>query len=75
MHIGISVDNAAIIKANPGCSEEDIKEELCINWLAQLEHKQASETHVIENTVVDQVYCMWVCYVLEVIDSFGIHPR
>ena len=51
----VSVDKASIIKANPGCSEESIKEELCVSWLAHLQHKQASETRVVENTVVDKV--------------------
>ena len=51
----VSVEKPVIIKTNPGHSEEKIKEELCVGWLAQLQHKQASETHVLENAVVDKV--------------------
>ena len=49
------MEKPVIVKANPGYSEENIKEELCIGWLAQMQHKQASETEVLENAVVDKV--------------------
>ena len=49
------MEKPVIVKTNPGYSEEKIKEELVVGWLAHLQHKQASETHVLENAVVDKV--------------------
>ena len=51
----LSVEKPVIVKTNPGYSEEKIKDELCVGWLAHLQHKQTSETHVLENAVVDKV--------------------
>ena len=49
------MEKPAIIKNNQGYGEDSIKEELCVEWMAQLQHKQDSETHVVENAIVDKV--------------------
>lgn len=49
-----------MMQGNPGYQEEQLKKDLLVRWLVQLQERQAAELQALENGVANQV--IWIVY-------------